>query len=209
MTNSKEFAYIRVSTAEQSTGSQVNDITKAYPQAEQIVEHGVSGTIPAKDRPQLSRLLDKLRKGDTLVVWWIDRLGRDYTDSKATIEHLLNEGVTIKTVNQGLTFVRTGDAMKDMTTDIQLTVFAGMAAAERENRLASAEAGRQALRQDPKQWAEKFKGGKENVERNQTILELLLEGKSIRKIADEVGCNPSTVQRQKAKHKQALADAGL
>ena len=39
---------------------------------------------------QLNRLIDKLRKDDVLVVWWIDRLGRDYHDSETTIRDLLN-----------------------------------------------------------------------------------------------------------------------
>lgn len=191
-----EFAYIRVSTKTQTTDSQIEEITKAYPSIETYTDV-CSGTIPAIERPQLSRLLDKLRKDDVLVVWWIDRLGRDYHDSETTIRDLLNRGVIIKTINQNMTFAYTGNEMQDMTTNIQLTMITAMAAAERKNRLASAEAGRQAIKKDPKAWSEKFAGRKRDDERTAKIIELLEQGLSVRKVAEEVGCNPSTVQRAK------------
>ena len=132
-----------------------------------------------------------------LVVWWIDRLGRDYHNSETAIRELLNRGVTIKTINQNMTFAYSGNDMQDMTTNIQLTMITAMAAAERKNRLASAEAGRQAIKQDPKLWAEKFSGRKPNMERKAKIIELLEQSLSVREVAMKVGCNPSTVQRAK------------
>ena len=96
-----------------------------------------------------------------------------------------------------MVFAYTGNDMQDMPTNIQLTMITAMAAAERKNRLASAEAGRQALKQDPKKWAEKFSGRKRDEERTQKIIELLDSGISVRKVAEELGVNPSTVQRAK------------
>ncbi|WP_243975091.1 recombinase family protein [Vibrio natriegens] len=100
----KEIAYLRVSTKDQHIDSQVVDIKSKYPNAEIMPEkHGTSGTIPAIDRPVLSRLLDAtlgLRKGDTLIVWWVDRIGRDYEDAESVIRQLLSRGVIIKTLNQ-------------------------------------------------------------------------------------------------------------
>ncbi|WP_428479697.1 recombinase family protein [Photobacterium japonica] len=191
-----EFAYTRVSTQTQTDNSQEVDILKQFPSIE-IYRDICSGTIPANERPQLSRLLDKLRKGDTLVVWWIDRLGRDYHNSETVIRELLNAGVTIKTINQNLTFEYTGEDMTDMITNIQITMITAMAAAERKNRLASAEAGRQAIKQNPELWAEKFQGRQRDQEKTAKIIELLESGMSIRKVAAELECNPSTVQRAK------------
>lgn len=202
--NSMVFAYVRVSTKEQNVDSQLSDISKLYPDAE-ITTEKVSGTVPAKERAGLSVLLGKLRKGDTLVVWWVDRLGRDYRDAESTIRELLDRGVCIKTINQGLTFSCSSkdDDMQNMVTDIQITMLTAMAAAERKNRLASAEAGRQALKANPTKWAEKFQGRKANTKQHQRIIELLLEGKSIRGVAQELGCNASTVQRVKKKAVEA------
>lgn len=201
------FAYVRVSTKAQQVDSQVSEISDMFPQAQLHIERGVSGKIPAKDRPELSRLLDKLRRGDTLIVWWVDRLGRDYQDVESVMRELLHQGITIKTVNQKLTFAYTGDDMKDMTTNIQVTMLTAMAAAERKNRLASAEAGRQALRQRPEEWAKKFQGRKPNAELHQRILELLGEPEaSVRKVAATLGCNPSTVQRVKKMYSNLSSD---
>lgn len=191
-----EFAYTRVSTQTQTDHSQETDILQSFPNIE-IHRDICSGTIPANDRPQLSRLLDKLRKGDTLVVWWIDRLGRDYQDSENVIRNLLSAGISIRTINQNLMFEYTGDDIRDMTTNIQITMITAMAAAERKNRLASADAGRQAIKRNPELWAEKFSGRKRDETRTAKILELLASGMSIRKVAAEIGCNPSTVQRAK------------
>lgn len=196
LSNSCVFAYARVSTKTQKADSQISDITAAYPNAD-IHQETCSGTVPALERPELSRLVDKLRKGDTLIVWWLDRLGRDYADVETLIRSLLNKGVTIKTINQNMVFNYTGDDLQDMTTNIQLTMITAMASAERKNRLASAEAGRQAIRQNPELWAKKFPGRKRNEAQTAEIIELLDSGLSIRKTAEKVGCNPSTVQRVK------------
>jgi DNA invertase Pin-like site-specific DNA recombinase len=48
------------------------------------------------ERPR--RLFDKLRAGGTLVVRWVDRLGRD------TIREFMQRGVIIRTVINGFTF---------------------------------------------------------------------------------------------------------
>ena len=193
------FAYCRVSTKSQNTDSQTMDIFNTYPDAD-IHSEIISGTVPANERPVLSRVLDKLRKDDVLIVWWIDRLGRDYQDVKQTITSLLNKGVTIKTINNGMTFQYTGEDMTDMVTDIQLNMITAMASAERKNRLASAEAGRQAIKQDPKLWAEKFSGRKPNHELHEKIISALDSGLSVRKVAALVGCSPATVTTVKKQY---------
>ena len=56
------------------------------------------------ERPEGKRLFDMLRAGDTLVVRWVDRLGRNYTDVVDTIRKFMRRGVIIKTVINGMTF---------------------------------------------------------------------------------------------------------
>ena len=56
------------------------------------------------ERQQGRRLHDLLRAGDTLVVRWVDRLGRNYQDVTDTIRAFMREGVVIKTVINGMTF---------------------------------------------------------------------------------------------------------
>lgn len=202
----KEIAYLRVSTKDQTVSSQTIDIKKHYPNAViMLEEHGTSGTIPAAERAVLSRLIDSvlgLRKGDTLIVWWVDRIGRDYEDAEAVIRQLLTRGVIIKTLNQSRTFQYTGDTMTDMITNVQTTMITAMSAAERETRLASAEAGRRALRESGG-WDDVFKGRRPNAGKMEgkyaEVINLLSAGVSIRKTADISNVSISTVQRIKNK----------
>lgn len=197
-----QFAYVRVSTKNQSTDSQTTDIQSSFPNAQFYTDFAVSGTVAAMERPELSKVLLQLRAGDELIVWWIDRLGRNYQEIENLIRELLQKGVTIRTINQNLTFVYTGEDLQDMTTNIQLTMITAMAAAERKNRLASAEAGRKALKQEGatnkkgQTWSEAFAGRKQNKELQNQIIELLtVQRMSVRKIAEALGCSPTTVQK--------------
>lgn len=202
-----EIAYLRVSTKDQQIVSQEFDIKKQFPNAQIMAEeHGTSGTVPAAERAVLSRLIDPilgLRKGDILIVWWVDRIGRDYEDAESVMRALLNRGVTIKTLNQSLTFTYTGDTMTDMITNVQITMITAMAAAERETRLASAEAGRRALRESGK-WDEAFQGRRANSGKmkgkHEEILALLNSDHSIRGTASLAGVSTSTVQRVKKQY---------
>ncbi|RPF25103.1 DNA invertase Pin-like site-specific DNA recombinase [Vibrio crassostreae] len=206
-------AYCRVSTKDQSLESQTTTIREAYPNARIIEEHGVSGKVPAADRPAMSKLLDEdtgLRCGDTLVIWWFDRLGRDYHDAKDTAQLLLKRGVTIKTINQKQTFsYSVGDTTHNMLTDMMLTMLAGLAENERQARLASQKAALDAMKQDKEVWAEKYQGRKANTDRYYQLIELLNDGVSVRKAADKLGCNPSTVQRDQQKYVVSLIESGV
>lgn len=77
--------YARVSTQEQNLDLQVEALKKAG--CEKLYEDCLSGL--RADRPGLTSALDQLRKGDTLVVWKLDRLGRsikNLIDFVATLE---------------------------------------------------------------------------------------------------------------------------
>jgi putative DNA-invertase from lambdoid prophage Rac len=56
------------------------------------------------ERPQGRRLFDMLRSGETLMLRWVDRLGRNYADVCDTIREFLRRGVVIRTVINGLAF---------------------------------------------------------------------------------------------------------
>ncbi|WP_410966591.1 recombinase family protein, partial [Salmonella sp. SAL04195] len=64
--------YIRVSTIDQNIDLQRNALTSAN--CDRIFEDRISGKIA--NRPGLKRALKYVNKGDTLVVWKLDRLGR-------------------------------------------------------------------------------------------------------------------------------------
>lgn len=98
------FAYLRVSTSDQTTEQQLQQIVAAGHTIEPdrvYVEHGVSGKIPALQREQFSRLSDRIGKGDTLIVAKLDRLGRDTLDVLSTIEALIGRGVAVTVLGLG------------------------------------------------------------------------------------------------------------
>jgi len=94
---SRLFAYCRVSTADQTTESQVQEIAAAgFAVAPQrIVTETVSGSVAALERKGFAKLLDKLEEGDVLVVTKLDRLGRNAMDVRATVERLEESGVRV------------------------------------------------------------------------------------------------------------------
>jgi putative DNA-invertase from lambdoid prophage Rac len=84
---SRVFAYARVSTNDQVTENQRDEVAAAgYAiTPARYVEEKVSGSVQAMQRPAFSRLVDKLEEGDTLVVTKIDRIGRDSIDVQQTV----------------------------------------------------------------------------------------------------------------------------
>jgi DNA invertase Pin-like site-specific DNA recombinase len=74
-----------------------------------------------------------LRAGDTLVVRWVDRLGRNYTDVVDTIREFMRRGVIIKTVINGMTFDgSTTDPMQQAVRDALIAFMAATAQAQAE-----------------------------------------------------------------------------
>ena len=75
-----DFGYARVSTGDQDARLQHDALTAAG--CYRIFTDTASGLL--ESRPELDKLLDQLRPGDTLVVWRLDRLGR-------SIRHLIDQ----------------------------------------------------------------------------------------------------------------------
>ncbi|MCY4139449.1 MAG: recombinase family protein [Rhodobacteraceae bacterium] len=72
----RTFAYLRVSTPEQTTENQVQEITASGFRVEphRIVTETISGSVAISQRPEFARLADRLEPGDVLVVTKLDRL---------------------------------------------------------------------------------------------------------------------------------------
>lgn len=88
--------YARVSKADgsQSVDLQLDDLTAAGVNKKQIYVDHASGK--KADRPGLESCLKALRKGDTLIVWKLDRLGRNLADLVALIDDLHTREVAFK-----------------------------------------------------------------------------------------------------------------
>ena len=84
-----KIGYARVSTIDQSLDLQNDGLEKAG--CEKIfTDHGVSGA--KTERPGLDKALGHVRKGDTLVIWKLDRLGRSLSHLLSIIEGLKKKG---------------------------------------------------------------------------------------------------------------------
>jgi putative DNA-invertase from lambdoid prophage Rac len=75
----RTFAYLRVSTAGQTTGNQLQEIAAAAFKVEPrlVATKTISGNVATSQRRGFTRLLDRLEGGDVLVVTKLDRLGRN------------------------------------------------------------------------------------------------------------------------------------
>ena len=89
-----QIAYFRVSTADQSIEAQRTAMGGVFDH--EFQDEGVSGGVPAAQRPGFASLLSFVRKGDTLHVYAVDRLGRDALDVQATVRALLDKGVAVE-----------------------------------------------------------------------------------------------------------------
>ena len=127
--------YARVSTTEQTIEHQRTQAEKGGFKLDQIIwDEGVSGvSTKLAERPQGRRLFDLLRSGDTLVVRWVDRLGRNYQDICDTIREFIQRGVVIRTVINDITFDgATKDAMQCAIRDTLVAFMAATAQAQAE-----------------------------------------------------------------------------
>lgn len=87
--------YARVSTADQYLHMQEDALKNAG--CEEIFNDIANGAKTA--RPGLHSAMSHLRKGDSLVVWKLDRLGRSLAHLIQTIKELSDKGVGFKRVD--------------------------------------------------------------------------------------------------------------
>ena len=93
----RTFAYARVSTIQQETENQIKEIEAAgfVIEEHRIITEKISGSVPVDRRKGFARLLDKMEKGDVLVVTKMDRLGRNAIDVSTTVAKLEKIGIKI------------------------------------------------------------------------------------------------------------------
>jgi putative DNA-invertase from lambdoid prophage Rac len=190
--------YCRVSTADQTLDHQRTQAEAAgFRLDEAVADHGISGVRTAlRDRPEGRRLFDMLRAGDTLVVRWVDRLGRNYADVTDTIREFIRRGVVIRTVINGLIFDgATNDPMQQAVRDSLIAFMAAMAQAQAEVVKEAQKAGIAHARENDN--GTKYRGRKPTFTREQFVLvaELLSQGVSVSAIAKTTGLKRQSVYR--------------
>ena len=91
--------YARVSTNEQNLDLQINSLREIGCDERHIFSDKVSGS--KSQRPGLDRCLQNLVKGDTLIVWRLDRLGRSMAHLIQLVENLRQQGIGFKSICDG------------------------------------------------------------------------------------------------------------
>lgn len=100
---SRAFAYTRVSTTDQTTDNQVEEIASAgfHMQPRRTVREVISGSVAAFERPMFARLVDRLEEGDVLIVTKLDRLGRNAMDVASTVRRLADLAIRVHCLQLG------------------------------------------------------------------------------------------------------------
>ena len=91
-----KIGYARISTRDQSLQLQVDALKAAG--CEKIYQEVASGVKTA--RLVLDDLMKNLRGGDTLIIWKLDRLGRNLVHLRQTVEELKNREVTFISLSE-------------------------------------------------------------------------------------------------------------
>ena len=96
--------YARVSTQEQNLELQTDELTRAG--CERIFKDRISGA--STERPDWEKAKSILRKGDTLIVWRLDRLGRSLKHLIETITELDERAIGFKSLRENIDTTTTG-----------------------------------------------------------------------------------------------------
>ena len=117
-----KFGYARCSTLDQNLDWQIDALMKEG--CDRIFQEKFTGT--RKDRPELLRMLDMLREGDTVIICELTRLSRSVKDLFDLVERVEKSGANIKSLKE---------PWLDTTTPqgrLLFTIFSGVSQFERE-----------------------------------------------------------------------------
>jgi len=129
------FGYVRVSTIDQNTDLQLDQLKREG--CDQILRETVSGA--KADRPVLTSLLEKVRPGDTIVIWKLDRLGR-------SLQHLIELVNTLMEREVGLKSLQDPIDTTNAQGRLIFNIFASLAEFERDLIIERTQAGLTAAR---------------------------------------------------------------
>lgn len=189
--------YARVSTADQTLEHQRSQAEAAGFAIDTVIaDHGISGvSTRLAERKEGRRLFDLLRTGDTLVVRWIDRLGRNYGDVVDVIREFMKRRVVVRTVIHGMTFDgATKNPMEQAVRDALIAFMAATAEAQAEATKEAQKAGIAYAKQHDER---AYRGRKPTFSREtvQAVREMLGQGVAISAIAAETKLSRQTVYR--------------
>lgn len=191
------YGYARVSTYGQAAhGNSLEEQKRQLREAgaEEVFADVFTGKTT--ERPELQRLVERLNKGDTLIVTKLDRLGRSVAQASALITKLIDAGITVNVLNVG---VLSNDSVSVLLRNILLS----FAQFERDMIVERTQEGRAIARQRD--------GYREGRPKKYTRAQIdhameLLDDHSYKQVVEMTGISRATLAREKQK-KAAKADA--
>ena len=175
--------YARVSTQDQNLDLQTDELTKLG--CQKIYQEKVSS---GKERPQLMKMIENLREGDSVMVWKLDRLAR-------SLKELINlvEILRVKKVN----FTSVKDSIDTSTVQgrLLLNIFGSLAEFERDTIRERTKAGLSAAKARGRMGGKKKGLSPEAKKKAETAVMLYKQKKSAVEIAGIIGVGRATVYR--------------
>jgi len=173
--------YARVSTLDQNLDLQIDALTKAG--CKRIFNDKISGS--RAERPGLTKALEMLREGDTLIVWKLDRLGRSVKNLVDLVGELHKQGIQFKSLT---------DAIDTGTPSGRFFfhVMASLAEMERELTVERTRAGLEVARQLGRKGGRKRQMTDSKIE---SAKKLLASGIPPRDVATNLGISVPTLYR--------------
>lgn len=185
---SRVFAYTRVSKSELTTANQTQEINAAgFALApHRVVAETVSGSVPAFERPEFTRLIDRMESGDILVCTKLDRLGRNAMDVDATVAKLAGFGIKVHCLALG------GADLTSPAGAMTMRVLAAVAQFERDLLIERTQAGLARAK------AEGVKLGRRAAltpTQQADVLAKRAAGSSLGELANQFGVSRAAIQR--------------
>lgn len=182
---SLKYGYARVSTVDQDLQLQLQALEKEG--CQKVFKDKFTGT--KRDRPEFNKLLEMLKKGDTLVITKLDRFARSTLDGIETIKNLFERGIKVHVLNIGL--------VEDTPTGrLIFNVMLAFAEFERDMIVERTQEGKAIARLDPN-----FKEGRPNKYSKKQIDHAitLKETNTYKQVEEMTGISKSTLIRARRK----------
>ena len=185
---SRVFAYCRVSTADQTTDNQIQEIAAAgfTVQKGRVIAETVSGAVPAMKRKGFLALLNKLEAADVLIVTKLDRLGRNAMDVRASVERLASIGVRVHCLALG------GVDLTSPAGKMTMGVIAAVAEFERDLLIERTQSG---LARAKAQGKVLGRPRSVDAQASRIVVERLERGEAVAALAREFGTSRQSIMR--------------
>ncbi|WLR44390.1 recombinase family protein (plasmid) [Bacillus carboniphilus] len=175
--------YARVSTGLQNLDLQKDALTKHG--CAKIFHDKMSGA--KRQRPGLDEALGYAREGDTIVVWRLDRLGRNMQDLIQIVNHLNESGIAFHSLQENLTMDKS-----NATGKLMFHLFAAFAEFERNLIEERSAAGRAAAKARGRLGGRPGKYGPRDIEMMKSLIK---NGTPITDVAEKWGVSRTTIYR--------------